>query len=106
MHKVHHMTAACWLKAFMLPAGSKELADCEVEIICQGPKSYTEDKDTSLVNYTLASSLVAFYEAGAYTDAQIVVEGQTLHVHRLALSAASPVLDKLFSSGMIEGVSC
>lgn len=43
------------------------------------------------------------YEQQLFTDASIVVQGQTLHVHRAVLAAISPVFACLFSRTWQQG---
>lgn len=59
--------------------------------------------DSTLMNHQLGPSMQAMYRQRLFTDATIVVEGQTLHAHRAVLAAASPVFERMFCSQMQEG---
>lgn len=75
-----------------------------VQCIWQQPALHSRDfDDSTLMNHQLGPSMQAMYRQRLFTDATIVVEGHTLHVHRAVLAAASPVFERMFSSDMQEG---
>ena len=75
-----------------------------VQCIWQQPAPHTRDfDDSTLMNHQLPGSMQAMYRQRLFTDAAIMVEGKTLHVHRAVLAAASPVFQRMFSSHMQEG---
>ena len=76
----------------------------KVQCIWQQPAPHSRDfDDSTLMNHQLGASVQAMYQQRLFTDATIVVEGKTLHVHRAVLAAASPVFERMFSSHMQEG---
>lgn len=75
-----------------------------VQCIWQQPAPHARDfDDSALMNHQLGPSMQAMYRQRLFTDATIVVGGQTLHAHRAVLAAASPVFERMFSSHMQEG---
>lgn len=78
-----------------------------VQCIWQQPVPYSRDfEDISIMNLQLGSSMQAMHQQMEFSDATIVVEGQTLQAHRAVLAAASPVFACMFRSKMQEGQTC
>ena len=67
---------------------------------------YRDFEDSNLLNHQLGASMQAMYQQRLFTDAVVLVEGQTLHAHRAVLAVASPVFERMFSSHMQEGGHC
>ena len=75
-----------------------------VQCIWQQPAPHARDfEDSSIMNLQLGSSMQTMYQQMEFSDATIVVEGQTLRAHRAVLAAASPVFACMFRSNMQEG---
>ena len=60
------------------------------------PKCDRDWADYHIVPTHLSTSMFQMYQKQLYTDASIVVQGQTLHVHRAVLAASSKVFDCWF----------
>ncbi|DBB17399.1 TPA: hypothetical protein ACH3X3_014431 [Trebouxia sp. C0006] len=77
-----------------------------VQCIWQQPAPHSRDfEDISIMNLQLGSSMQTMHQQMEFSDATIVVEGQTLRAHRAVLAAASPVFACMFRSKMQEGKS-
>ena len=78
-----------------------------VQCIWQQPAPHSRDfEDISIMNLQLGSSMQTMHQQMEFSDATIVVEGQTLRAHRAVLAAASPVFACMFRSKMQEGQTC
>ena len=69
------------------------------------PNAGADPEDLGLMPTHLPHMMLNMYQQQMYTDAIIVVKGQTLHVHRAILACASPVFARMFTSEWHEGES-
>ncbi len=76
-----------------------------MQCIWQRPKVHTHDKeDSSIMRYDMATASQAMFNKMC-TDATIIMDDRSWAVHRAVLACASPVFQRMFSSGMQEGDS-
>ncbi|BES89009.1 Hypothetical protein NTJ_01816 [Nesidiocoris tenuis] len=96
-----HYSRVIILKEGALPVGIyRNLAKWKIHIrIDPGTSSGTAD--------TITDAYSEYWKTGEYTDAEIAVQNQTFSVHKLVVSAGSPVFKEYFSekkSVTIEGI--